>query len=71
MSDYVIITSEQLNSRYINIQLYNISGQVVYSEKRFFNSSSQRINFPVLSEGIYLLEVSDNKKAAVKKIIIQ
>ncbi len=69
--DYLIITSEQLHSRYINIQLYNISGQVVYSEKRFFNSTEQRINFPGLNEGIYLLEISDNKKTAVKKVIIQ
>lgn len=52
-----------------SIEIYNLLGKVVYSNK--VNAGESTIDISSLQLGLYLLEVKSNKGVAVKKIIKQ
>ncbi|HNY55711.1 MAG TPA: T9SS type A sorting domain-containing protein, partial [Chitinophagales bacterium] len=54
----------------IQLQLFNLVGQSVFSEK-YSNQESIELNTNTLSNGMYLLKISDGKKEGVRKVIIQ
>lgn len=55
----------------INIQLFDIKGQVVYSDYNVDFSLEKTINFNKLSTGLYILKVSSDNLNYTEKIIIE
>jgi len=63
------ITIENSNFVISNIELYNITGQLVKTEN--VNSMSINMNISDLKTGIYILEVHTNKTSIRRKLIIE
>jgi len=59
-----------INSQVINIEIYDVSGKKVYSNKRYFKSgdNSMKINKP-LNDGLYIYRISTNSGVLTGKII--
>jgi hypothetical protein len=50
------------------IKLRNIAGQLIIYEK--FNSNQLQIDLSAFENGIYLLEISDDKNTEIKKVLL-
>jgi hypothetical protein len=63
------ITIENNNFVISNIELYNITGQLVKTEN--VNSMSINMNISDLKTGIYILELHTNETSIRRKLIIE
>jgi len=52
------------------VELYDLKGQMVYSSNAYFSNSYTEINFPNLTNGIYLLKIIIDRKVNSTKLII-
>lgn len=61
------------NIQRADFQLFNISGQSVFSQKLPLSEGLQQLNLPVLGlkEGIYLAHIRYNDKAITQKIVVR
>ena len=54
-----------------DLELYNITGKLVYSQKSNPADFSGDINLTGLSKGLYLLKVINNNEAKTSKLVIE
>ena len=61
------------NVQHADFQLFNISGQSMYSQKLPFTEGLQQLNVPALGlkEGIYLAHIRYNDKVITQKIVVK
>ena len=66
------ISIDNADSKSYNIELYNETGQKIYSEV-FVNdgTSLNHLNLSMLSEGFYYLKINNGEKIITKKLVIQ
>ncbi|MBN2891894.1 MAG: T9SS type A sorting domain-containing protein [Bacteroidales bacterium] len=65
--NFINISFENNNSEKANIQIINITGQIVFQESLISNSS---IDVSTFENGLYLVKISLSEKTVVRKIII-
>jgi|GEM_PF-2393842 len=65
----VEINNEKANE--MNIEIFNVQGQVVYSTSIYNNEYKGEINISNLSKGIYYLRINDGSNVNTKKILLQ
>ena len=53
-----------------NVQLYNIAGKLVLNTS-FEGTGSNNINLPVLSSGVYIVQVKNESGTINKKVVIE
>ena len=71
VTDGEITIKSSLNLGNSNFEVYNLSGQNVFSQSIFLNSNSQRINLD-LASGMYLVQIKNNGRIAkIIKLIIK
>ncbi len=68
-SSYIEINKEKINSKNLLITLYNIFGEIVWSQKS--EADKTRIDISFLSNGVYYLKVDADSIVISEKIIIQ
>jgi len=64
--DIINIEFENINNA--TIEIYNISGRLVFS--KVLNSKVEKIDITDLSEGIYFIKVRQEKNVIVEKLIV-
>ncbi len=70
-SDNVNFSIKSNNSTDVNLQIFALSGQEVYSSKKHLSSGTTKIKVDKhLNPGIYSLKVDSNKKSVTRKIIV-
>ena len=62
------VTLDESNTSAL-VQLYNLVGQVVYSEQT--NASEINVNVSNLNSGVYMLKINQNGKVYTSKVIVQ
>lgn len=67
---FLYIQNSNLLNEEININLFNVHGQNVYSETVIL-TNSHLIDISYLKQGIYYLEIKNNNSGLVRKIIIE
>jgi aminopeptidase N len=57
----------------ISMQLYNVSGQLVYRTEKLLNGQDEMLTIPVsqLARGAYILSIADTKNLRIKKMIMR
>jgi hypothetical protein len=70
--DFINVRFESVNKEDITFNIYSINGQMISSElvKRNEVSINKRISVEGLSQGIYLLEVSNNNSKSVQRFLV-
>ncbi|UCH14263.1 MAG: T9SS type A sorting domain-containing protein [Bacteroidales bacterium] len=63
-----IINIEIENKNKTTIEIYNVSGKIVFSKK--LNSKKERIDISGLSEGMYFVKVTQEQDVMVEKLIV-
>ena len=64
---FTIIVNDETKS---NLQIFDISGKLVYTEHITTNGNRKNINIPNLINGIYILKLSNNNHAIISKLVI-
>ncbi len=67
---FVLETKIQ-NTQTLNVELYSIKGEKVYSNSNIKPISLTNINIPNLSKGVYLLKVNSASNIYTKQIVIE
>lgn len=65
---YLYIRKQRLNSKNLEVKLYNIYGKIVKAIK-FGGNSDLVVNVADLSAGVYVISITDNRKENFYKII--
>lgn len=66
------ISSESLKAENLTLELLNVQGQSVYFENPGKVSGfTHQVNIPNLSKGMYMLKISDGKRTAYTKLVIE
>lgn len=73
VTDYINVDYTSASNQYIYIQLYNLIGQVHYSNKHLVtnNKYQNSIDLSGLERGIYLIRIIEDRKINTQKIIVQ
>jgi hypothetical protein len=66
-----VFESKLSNSLLLNVEVYTIKGEKVYSNSSVKANSITTINLPSLSKGIYLLKVNNESNNFSKQIVIE
>jgi hypothetical protein len=64
-----IINIEIANINYTVIEIYNISGKLIYNKG--FNSKSEKIDISGFQRGIYLVKVKQGMLVFVEKVVVR
>ena len=68
-SNYISISRKQTNNSDAIINIYNLLGEVIQSEK--LNVGKQKINIEKLKSGVYILEINESNLSERKRLVIQ
>ena len=55
----------------LNVELYSITGQLIYNKQTTANSNTATLDLSSLSSGIYLMKIHVNESSTVKRLLIQ
>lgn len=67
-NNYLIITKENLKSENIEISIKDITGEVIYNDNKIIDVQ-YILNLSDINSGIYFLEIKNNNKIFVEKIV--
>ena len=67
--DFIVITMDRINNAGSTIQLFNASGNLIYTEKT--NLSRININTASFVRGLYFIKISNAGEVAVQKVLLQ
>ncbi|MCB0509178.1 MAG: T9SS type A sorting domain-containing protein, partial [Bacteroidetes bacterium] len=60
-----------LSPKLFEFEVFNLNGQLIYSEERFLHSGLQNVSLPISSTtGIHIFKVSSENKFASYKLIL-
>jgi hypothetical protein len=68
-SDFVRVKIENEKQRQINIEIFNLTGQIVYHQDNI--DKSQIIHISELSAGVYVIKLSIDGSSKFKKLVIE
>jgi hypothetical protein len=64
---FTVSISNELNA----IEIYNASGNLVYSDPKCSNETSRKIDISNSAKGMYFVKIVNGPKSYTKKIVIQ
>ena len=67
--DFMVITINKINNPGSTIQLFNVSGNLVFTEKT--NLSKLNINTAAFARGLYFIKISNANEVATQKVLLQ
>jgi hypothetical protein len=67
--DFIVVTMDRINNAGSIIQLFNASGNLVFTEKT--NLSKVNINTAAFARGLYFIKIINAGEVAVQKILLQ
>lgn len=72
-NEFTILLNENLSKSKVQVTLYNVLGQEVYSANKAYDSSGSIKITPnvTLQKGLYLVKVTSDKKSFTKKLIFE
>jgi len=54
----------------INISIFSLHGNIVFTDQKYLNSSEIEIILPKIKSGIYILKLDGKQTSITKKIIV-
>jgi hypothetical protein len=68
----IAFNNVELNGKELNVRLFNVNGEVVYTEKVLVNNAvfNKSLNLNMISKGIYFLHLNTEKLQSINKISI-
>lgn len=67
-SEFITIESSIFKDDYINMRIFNISGKLFFNSSVYF-SGKYILNTSFLPQGLYFIEITNNKERQIKKMI--
>jgi trimeric autotransporter adhesin len=67
--DLIVVTMDRINNVASTIQLFNTSGNLIYTEKT--NLSKININTAAFARGLYFIKISNAGEVATQKVLLQ